>query len=243
MKGWKGAVWGWLGVIPLLLVLPGKLGAQAAPASWPPLAKGERLVYKLLWPSGLPLGEAVLNASRAGQEVRFSLTVDADLPQHHASYSFSSTATDELCSRRFRQRSQEGRRSWEESVEFDQERHEARYTRGAQVSTVSVPECARDPLTLLYFFRRQIAFQEVPRGQPHQGVFTLGADFSVNFEVGAAEPVQKKSPAWEGDRYLISYVGPAGRNSFEVWIRPDLSRQPVAIQVTFPLATYTAELQ
>jgi len=230
----------------LLLVLPGTLGAQAAPASWPPLATGERLIYKLLWPSGLPLGEAVLDASRADQEFRLSLTVDADLPQHHASYSFSSTATDELCSLRFRQRSQEGRRSWEESVEFDQERHEARYTRGAQISAVSVPECARDPLTLLYFFRRQLAFQEVPRGQPHNGAFHLGADFSVSFEAVTPETVQMGTmgtKVWEGDRYLISYVGPAGRNSFEVWIRPDLSRAPVAMKVTFPLATYTAELQ
>ncbi len=189
------------------------------------------------------MGEAVLNASHVGQEVRLSLTVDADLPQHNASYSISSVATQELCSLRFRQHSQEGRHSWEESLDFDQERHEARYTRGAQVSAVSVPECARDPLTLLYFFRRQLAFQEVPRGQPHNGVFHLGADFSVSFEAVTPETVRMGTKAWEGDRYLISYVGPGGRNSFEVWIRPDLSRTPVAIKVAFPLATYTAELQ
>jgi hypothetical protein len=184
-----------------------------------------------------------LNASRAGQVVRLSLTVDADLPQHHASYSFSSTATDELCSLRFGQRSKEGQHSWEESVEFDQERREARYSRGAQVSTASVPECARDPLALLYFFRRQLAFQEVPRGQPHNGTFTLGTDFSVSFEAVAPETVQRGTKAWDGDRYLISYVGSTGRNSFEVWLGPDPSRAPVAIKVAFPLATYTAELQ
>jgi hypothetical protein len=199
-------------------------------------------VYKLLWPSGLTLGEAVLEASTAGNEVRLSATVDAALPQRNVSYVFSSVATGELCSLRFRQRIQEGRRSWEETFEFDQQKHEVRRSGPGQSSAVSVPPCARDPLALLYHFRQQLALQPASGTVP-PGTFHLGADFSVRYDTGKPETVPLGTKAWQGDRFVVTYSGLNGRNSFEVWIRPDLSRAPVAVRMQFPLATFAAELQ
>ena len=243
MRKRKLSTWGCLGGALWLLSCPASLPAQAASGSWPPLANGERLAYKLLWPSGLSLGEAVLQASLAGKEVHLNVTVDAALPQRHVSYVFSAVATEELCSLRFRQRIQEGSRSWEETVEFDQEKHEVRRTRNGQRSVASVPVCARDPLTLLYHFRQQLAFQQLSLGTVKPGAFHLGADFSVRYEAVTPETVQLGTKAWEGDRFLVTYAGPNGENSFEVWIRPDPSRAPVAVKMQFPLATFAAELQ
>ena len=200
-------------------------------------------MYKLLWPSGLSLGEAVLQASVVGKEVRLSVTVDAFLPQRRLSYAFSAVATEELCSLRFRQRSQEGVRSQEETFEFDQEKHEVRRTSNGRSSVAPVPVCARDPLTLLYHFRQQLAFQQLSLGTIKPGAFHLGADFSVRYEAVTPETVRLGTKAWEGDRFLVTYAGPNGENGLEVWIRPDPSRVPVAVKMQFPLATFAAELQ
>ena len=220
------------------------LAAQSPPDNWPPVASGERLIYNLLWPSGLSLGEAVVQASRAGKEIHLEASVIADLPQHHVNYTFTAVADEQLCSLRFRQRLREGTHSWDETLEFDQEKHLVRSTKAGKVSERPIPNCARDPLTLLYHFRRQLAFKQLPIGTPEAvGAFHLDADYSVRYEAITPETVKLGTKSWEGDRFLITYAGPEGRDSLEVWIRTETSRTPVAVRMSFPLAIFSAELQ
>lgn len=234
----------------LFLVLLGWVSAASAPNSgvvtakaqgpWPPWQPGEKLVYKLLWPSGLSLGEAVIQASATGQEIHFTVAVEAELPQHNISYSFSSTATEEeLCSLRFQQKINEGSQGWEESIEFDQQNRQAKRTRGSQTNTISVPECARDPLAFLYYFRGQLAAAK-PMAS---GTFHLGANFEVRFESagqgtetvgGRQQPVEK---------FRVTYTGPNAEKTFELRVMTDSARRPVLVRVPFPLAVFTAELQ
>ena len=135
---------------------------RAAAAEFRPFEEGERLIYRLLWPSGITLGEAVFQVSRQGEELHFEATLEARLPQYRVSYSFSSVATKEtLCSLRYQQTLKEGTRSSEETTEFDQAAHRASRTVGRQTTSVEIPECARDPLTFLYYVRSRLA-----AGQP-----------------------------------------------------------------------------
>ncbi|MBI3934713.1 MAG: DUF3108 domain-containing protein [Acidobacteria bacterium] len=218
--------------------------AQSASSSWPPLAAGEKLTFNLLWSSGISLGEAFLQASRAGEEIHLEATVVADLPQHRVGYSFTSLADEHLCSIRFRETLREGKNTRETAFEFDQENHTVRRTQDGKTTESAIPACARDPLALLYHFRQQLAFGQVPVGTPEAvGAFYLGGDYSVRYEAITPETVKLGSKSWQGDRFLLTVFGGGGEQSIEVWIRPDNSRTPVAIRVPFSLATFSAELQ
>ena len=99
----------------LLGVLLGALGGPLAGnallgAEGPAFASGETLRYKLFWPGGFSLGEAVLAVTPSEKELRFELTVEADLPAHNIADSFTSTAAREnLCSSGFQRKSREGK--------------------------------------------------------------------------------------------------------------------------------------
>jgi hypothetical protein len=229
----------------LLLLCPASLAAQSASNSWPVLASPEKLNYNLMWPSGISLGEAVLQASRGGNEIRLEATVIADLPQYHVAYTFTSVTTEELCSIRFRQILREGSGTVDDSYEFDQQKHQVRRTRnGRAPTTASISVCARDPLALLYFFRQQLALGKMPVGTPEAaGTFYLGGDFTVRYDAITPEGVPLGSKEPPGDRFLIRVEGAQTAPSFEVWIRPDPSRAPVAVKIQFSLGTFSAELQ
>jgi hypothetical protein len=185
-----------------------------------------------------------LRATRTGNELHLEATLIADLPQHRVSYTFSAVADEQLCSREFRQRSREGSNAWEELLEFDQAGRSVRITRDGQVSERAIPTCARDPLTQLYFFRRQLARGDLPIGTPQAtGTFFLGDEYSLRYEAVTPTPVSPGAKQFEGDRFLVTFRGAGGESSFEVWIRADASRTPVAARMVFPLAVFTAELQ
>jgi Protein of unknown function (DUF3108) len=119
-----------------------------------------------------------------------------------------------------------------------------RRTRGAETTEHPIPDCARDPLALLYHFRQQLALQQVPIGTPEEvGDFYLGGDYSVRYEAVTPETVKLGAKQLDGDRFLITAQGSGSTHSFEMWIRPDSSRTPVAIRVPFSLATFSAVLK
>lgn len=233
------------GILCWFLSAPAGLLAQAAASSWPPIANGEELSFDLLWPSGLTLGEGKLSAARAGAEVHLAASVKADLPQHAVSYTFRSVTDERLCSARFQQRLREGSRITEETFTFNQQEHTVQGPRGTETIPGPYGDCARDPLALLYHFRRQLAANQLPIGTPEAvGSFYLGDGFTVRYEAIAPETVKLGAKQWEGDRFLITAQGYHGQEQIvEVWIRPDEARTPVVVRVPFALATFGAELR
>jgi len=168
----------------------------------------------------------------------------ADLPQYHVGYTFTSVADERLCSVQFRETLREGRNTRETLYEFDQKKHTVRRTKNGQTTENAVPDCARDPLALLYHFRQQLAFRQIPIGTPEAtGAFYLGADYIARYEAITPETVKLGTKQWEGDRFLIRVQGPGGERGIEVWIRPEPSRTPVAVRIQFSLGTLSAELQ
>jgi hypothetical protein len=228
----------------LLHLCPASLAAQSASNSWPVLASPEKLNYNLIWPSGISLGEAVLQASRGGNQIRLEATVIADLPQYHVAYTFTSVTTEEFCSIRFRQVLHEGGGTVDDAYEFDQQKHQVRRIRNGRATTASISDCARDPLALLYFFRQQLALGKMPVGTPEAaGTFYLGGEFTARYDAVTPEGTQLGSKEPQGDRFLIRVEGAQAAPSFEVWIRPDPSRAPVAVKIPFSLGEFSAELQ
>lgn len=233
-KGVLGLAWA------LLCFLPGVRAASAAPA-FRPLISGEKLTYRLLWPSGVSLGEAFLEASPAGAETHFQMTVEINLPQYPLRHTSSSVAAGEgLCSLRFRQETAGGGKKWaEESIEFDQAAHQAHWTRNGQTTTASIAECAQDPLTFIYFFRSRLA-----EGKPLD-LQTLyrGGNFNVNVKKAGIETVAVRGQPRQTEKFVVTYPGPDQEMTFELWIATDAERLPVRLRVPSPLAVFTAELE
>jgi uncharacterized protein DUF3108 len=202
------------------------------------------LSFNLIWPSGITLGEATLTASRAGKQIHLEASVVADIPQYHVGYTFASDADENLCSIRFSETLREGRSTRETTFDFDQAKHVVRRTRGGRTTESPIPDCARDPVALLYHFRRQLAAGLLKVGTPEAtGEFYLGDNYTVHYDAIAAESVKVGSKTPGGDRFLIRVQDHGEERSFEVWIRTDASRAPVAVRVPLSLGTLAAELE
>lgn len=200
----------------------------------------ESLTYRFLWPSGVTLGEAVLRASFSGEELHLQLTVEADLPQYNISHSSSSVATREgICSLRFQTETSAGPKTSAESIEFDQSAHLARRTLENQTTSASIPECARDPLAFLYYFRSQLAAGTTL----DSGTFHFGSNYSVQIKAEGPETVEAGGRQWSSRKYVVTYRGPNSGKTFELWISTEPSRKPVRVRVSYPLAVFSAEIE
>ncbi|MCZ6751165.1 MAG: DUF3108 domain-containing protein [Acidobacteria bacterium] len=220
--------------------MPSAAAAEEGEAPFSLFDEEESLTYRLLWPSGVMLGEAVLRGSFSGDNLHFQLTVEAGLPQYNISYSSSSVATkDGLCSLQFQGNTRRGSKALDESIEFDPTAHLARRTRGNQTTSASIPECARDPLTFLYYFRNQLALGKTL----DSGTFHLGANFSLQIEAAGPETVDAGGRQWPAEKYRVTYRGPNSERTVELWISTDATPKPVRVRVAFPLAVFSAELE
>jgi hypothetical protein len=220
----------------LLLVLPGAARAQSA--EFAPF-EGERLVYRLLWPSGIPLGEAVFEVSPQGDELHFRATLEARLPQYRFNTAFSAVAVREgLCSLQFHQKIEQGKETSEESLEFDQKAHRVRRIQGRNITTATIPECARDPLTFLYYVRsRAAAGESVESGRIH-----YGKDIALQLAQGGTAAVEVGGVPKQGEKLAVRFPARNGERTVEVWFSSDSLRTPIQFTVPTTLADFRAEL-
>ncbi len=218
--------------------LPVSQGNPAAAS--PAWTDGETLHFKLLWPSSLSLGEATLTVSPANDQMRFELRVDAALPTHDFSASISSLATRQnLCSLQYEQKVIEGVKTSNETIQFDQNAHQAHRTRAGQTDTFPTPPCARDPLAFFYYFRAQIAAGAPLNAQS----FFMGPSQAVDLRRSGNDSVSAGGKQYSTERYEMTYRNPKTAKTFQVWMSTDARRAPVRIQLPFPLAIFSAELQ
>ena len=204
-------------------------------------SNGEVLRLRLLWPSSMGLGEAVLTATPVNpNQMRFEATVDVDLPVRRISASLTSLATrDELCSLRFERKGMEGTRTSEELLEFDQEAHLASRTSGGVTTSIPIASCARDPLAFVYYFRRQLAAGKAVS----TSTFYAGSGVSLEIKAAGPETVSAGGRQRPAEKYLVTYRGPRSGKTFELWVSTEPHREPVRVRIPFPLAIFSAELQ
>lgn len=215
---------------------PGAFAQGQAPS----FAGGETLKYKLLWPSNISLGEAVFRVSSSQGTLHFEVTMEADLPTRSISGLFTSSASrEDLCSLEFQSKVTEGVRTSEESIQFDQKNHQATKISHGQSSSVAIPNCARDPVTFLYYLRKQLA----AGSSVDAATFFLGLEQSLEVKTDGSDTVTVRGQQQTTDKYLVNYNGQNSARSFELWFSKDARREPVMIRLPFPLAVFSAEIE
>jgi hypothetical protein len=223
--------------------------AADAPTPTPKLTgfpfTNETLHYTVNWPSGLSLGEAHMSASRsqpakgAGERWSFELALDAAVPGFAVADRYRATASPDLCSASFEREFAHGSRKSHERIEFDSHAGLARReTVGGGKSEVSIPPCARDALTFLYYARRELGQGRVP---PHEDIF-LSAAYRVRLEYTGAQTVKVNDKKSEADRVIATLKGPVSEISFELFFARDAARTPLLIRVPLSLGMFSMEL-
>jgi hypothetical protein len=203
-------------------------------------AGGETLRFRLLWPSGVGLGEAVLTVSAGQSQLHLDMTVDADLPIQKISGKFSSVATPNgLCSIQYHRKMIEGSKTSEETIEFDQKAHQAKRTVNGQTATLPVSECAKDPLAFLYYFRSELA----KRRTAQISSLVLAPDKSLEISSGTTETITAGGRQRKAQKFSAAIRYPYSTKSFEVWFSTDGRWEPLMVRLPSPLAVFSAEIE
>jgi hypothetical protein len=212
---------------------------QASPAA-SLFAGGETLRFKLLWPSGVGLGEAVLTVSTVQNQLHLDMTVEADLPIQNISGKFSSVATaDGLCSIQYHRKMTEGSKVSEESIEFDQKAHQAKRTVNGQTATLPVSECAKDPLAFLYYFRSELAQRRTAQANS----IVMAPDKRLEISGGAMETITAGGRQRKAEKFSAAIRYPYSTKSFDVWFSTDGHWEPLLVRLPSPLAVFSAEIE
>jgi hypothetical protein len=212
-----------------------------ARAETPPLTgfpfQDETLRYRVAWASGVGLGEGRMKAHRIeGGGWEFELTLEATVPGVTVQDRYLSRATADLCSVNFERESVHGAKKSHETVTFAQDSRTAHRTTssGGGSTDYSVPACARDALTYLYFTRREMGQGRVPPA----GKIVYGGPYDIRLEYPGPETLKGAVT----DRLNSSVRGPSSNLGFDLLFARDPARTPVLIRVPLALGTFSLEL-
>jgi hypothetical protein len=199
----------------------------------------EELRYTANWPSGLSLGEGIFRAQKADQGWNFSLRLSANVPTYAVAEHHRALATSDLCSLRLQKESDRGTRKTREETVFHQSAQSAtRTTEKGGKSDFSIPSCARDALTFLYFTRRELGQGRVP---PRQQIF-FGAAYDIYLEYTGEQKITNKGRPAVTDRVRATVKGAKSDWAFEMFFARDAARTPLLIRVPFALGNFSLEL-
>jgi hypothetical protein len=216
------------------------LSCFASAAETPPLTgfpfQDETLRYRVTWPGGAGLGEGRMKAHRIeGGRWEFELTLDASLPVITVQDRYLSIATADLCSVSFERESVHGPRKAHETVTFAQDDRKAhRATSGGGSTDFSMPACARDALTFLYFTRREMGQGRVPPADK----IVYGGPYDIHLQYPGPETLKGAIT----DRLVSAVRGPSSNVGFDLLFARDPARTPVLIRVPLSLGTFSLEL-
>jgi len=216
------------------------LGAALAALCAAQAPGDETLSYAINWPSGLSLGEARLEAKRAGQRWQFEFSLEAALPGFAVRDRYQSiAAADGLCALELDKQFAHGQRKGHERTAFDSGRAVA--TRetlgGGGKSEMPAPACPRDALGFLYYLRRELGQGRLP---PAQTIF-FGAPYQIRLEYGGTETLRLGEARVEADRLTVAVKGPASAITFELFFARDAARTLVLARLPFPMGVFLME--
>jgi hypothetical protein len=215
--------------------------AQTAPA--PKLTgfpfQDESLRYRITIPGGAALGDATFSAHKGGPGWSFEVALNAGVPGFAVKdkYSSNATATD-LCAVDFDRVYGHGSKASHEKTTFDQGNHRATRTTvlpaNGGKTEMQVGSCAKDAVTFVYFFRREMGQGRVP---PPETVY-FGGGYSVSLKYTGEGKVKDAVV----DHVVGSVKGPGSSFTVEIDFARDAARTPLLIKVPLAVGAVTAEI-
>lgn len=200
---------------------------------------GELLTYAVTWPSGLSLGETTFRAEATAEGWQFEMNVEAGLPTLEIQDVYRAKADMSLCSSESSKDAKHGARTIQERIDFDQRAGRAvRKTVNGGESSFSIPPCARDTLTYLYFLREQLAAGRIP---PPDDVF-FGAQYQISVTYLESRDIDISGESRAADRILVDVSGPNSQLGFEIFFGKDEARTPLLIRIPFEIGTFSLRL-
>jgi Protein of unknown function (DUF3108) len=200
----------------------------------------ESLHYTINWPSGLSLGEAMLDTAHAkdgGWD--FSLDIDASIPGFVVRDHYHAQANSDLCGVVLDKKFVHGSHKNEEHITFDQSSHTAtRQTVGGGKSDTSLSSCGREAFGFLQFARNELANGRLVPQQP----VLFGAVYNVRMEFTGTQTIRVGEQKAEADRIVATIKGPSSDITVELFFSHDSARVPLLAKIPLPLGTFSVEL-
>jgi hypothetical protein len=209
--------------------------------------RAETLHYSINWASGLSLGEASIRSdeskepSKSGNVWTFETTLDASVPGFSLRDKYRATADASLCSTLLEKQVTRGKKSSEETVTFDKEKLRAERetkTKGGGKSEVPISQCAKEPMALLQFVRKELG---QGRLAPQQTV-VFGALYQVRLEYAGVQFVPVAGKKTETEKIQTTIKGPASDVTVELFFARDAARTPVLVKIPNQAGTFQVEL-
>ena len=211
--------------------------AAGTPTGYP--FQDETLHYSVNWPSGLSLGDVVLTAHRSGGGWDLQMSLNAGIPGFLVADRFHSVTNADGCALEFDRDISHGSKKTHEKTTFDYSKKVAhRATSGGGQSDLSISQCARDALALVYYARRELGQGRVP---PQQDAF-FGAPHSVRMEYTGAQSIPVGDKPETADRVVVYLKGPATDTQFEIFFARDAARTPLSVRVPVSVGTLSMDL-
>ena len=230
-----------IAIVGFVCSAPAPLSHAASPDNQAaPWVDGEELLYEVTWPSGLSLGEARFHARATPSGWAFESSITASLPTMEIQDEYRSTADSGLCSFNFQKNIVHGTKKTKEAVSYDQKAHKALRSTlgGGGESEFTIPPCARDGLTFLYYLRRELGSGSVPSPED----INFGAQYEVVVSYTQSLVVEVGGEGRRADRILVDVTGPAARHSIEMFVAQDAARTPLMVRAAFDLKTFLLKL-
>lgn len=223
------------------LLLPSVLAVAAYAQQGFPFTN-EGLKYTVNYSGGLNLGAAAFNATHSPAGWEFQASVDAKVPGFPIADTLHASASDELCSTQFTRDLTNGSKKTREKTTFDQKDGKGHRVTTAPAdggeTTFTIPSCARDALSYVYYARRELGQGRVPHAQD----IYFGGSYSAHMDYTGAQTLTLKGKPVVTDHLVIGVKGAKSDFSFEVFYARDAARTPLKIRIPALAGTLTADL-
>ncbi len=225
----------------LRLLIPCVLAVAASAQQGFPFTN-EGLKYTVNFTGGLSLGDAAFNATHSPAGWEFQASVNANVPGFPIADMLRASASDDLCSTQFTRDLTNGSKKTREKTTFDQKDGKGHRVTTAPSdggeTTFTIPSCARDALSYVYYARRELGQGRVPHAQD----IYFGGAYTAHMDYAGAQNLSVKGKPVVTDHVVIGVKGTKSDFSFEVFYARDAARTPLEIRIPAPAGTLTADL-
>lgn len=226
-----------------LLLATGAFAAAAPVVTGFPFSD-ETLNYTLNMPGGPKLGEGKLTAKRgAGTSGwNFELSLDAPVPMFAIHDLYTSHSSTDYCSTEFTKKFEHGQKKTSERETIDRSHGSVVRTTltipGGGKSEFSVPDCAKDALTMLMYTRKEMGQGRVPAAQR----ILFGSMYDAQFVYTGPVTVQDGGKPVTADRLVCTLKGPKSNVQIELIFARDAARTPLQMRLPLAVGSFSLEL-